>query len=187
MKKWKAFAAAIVTAFVLLAGGPFETSAKEILNYSIFDLPKSGYLKKGDRGENVKILQRALNETVSSNLVVDGIYGPRTKSAVLKFQKTSKDLKDTGIYDGGTHEALSKIINSFNFANLELKEGSRGEAVRTLQKALNDLGNGLKVDGHFGPKTKSAVIKFQKQHAELTPNGIFDSETRNLLDKVLHD
>ena len=68
-----------------------------------------------------------------------------------------------------------------------LKEGSRGEAVKTLQKALNDLGYGLKVDGHYGAKTKAAVIKFQKQHPELKADGIFGAKTRILLDKVLHD
>ena len=68
-----------------------------------------------------------------------------------------------------------------------LKEGSRGEAVKTLQKALNDLGYGLTADGHYGLKTKAAVIKFQKQHPELKADGIFGAKTRILLDKVLHD
>ena len=99
MKKWKAFIASILTAIVLLVGVPLGASAQENLNYSIFDLPKSGQLKQGDRGENVKILQRALNQVVSAKLVADGVYGQKTKNAVLKFQQTSKDLKDTGIYE----------------------------------------------------------------------------------------
>ena len=187
MKKWKVIIASVLTASALWIGVPLETNAQENIDYSIFELPKSGYLKQGVRGGNVRILQRALNKAVSAKLVVDGVYGTKTKNAVLKFQKTSKSLKDTGIYDRSTHEALSKEINSFGFANVVLKEGSRGEAVRTLQNGLNQLGYGLKVDGHFGPKTKEAVIKFQKQYPELTPNGIFDTKTRNLLDKVLHD
>ncbi|USK58298.1 peptidoglycan-binding domain-containing protein [Peribacillus asahii] len=187
MKKWKAMTASILAASVLFMGVPLETSAQETIDYSIFELPKSGYLKQGDRGENVKILQRALNEVVSAGLAVDGVYGAKTKNAVLKFQKTSKSLKDTGVYDRKTHEALSEKVNSYGFAKVVLKEGSRGEAVRILQKGLNELGYGLKVDGHFGPKTKAAVIKFQKRYPELTPNGIFDKKTRNLLDKVLHD
>ena len=187
LKKWKAITASILTASVLFMGVPSETSAQENLNYSIFELPKSGYLNQGARGENVKILQRALNKVVSAGLAVDGVYGAKTKNAVLKFQKTSKSLKDTGIYDRNTHKALSEKINSFGFSNVVLKEGSRGEAVRTLQKGLNNLGYGLTVDGSFGPKTKAAVIKFQKRYPELTPNGIFDAKTKNLLDKVLHD
>ena len=62
-----------------------------------------------------------------------------------------------------------------------LKEGSRGEAVKTLQKALNDLGYGLKADGHYGAQTKAAVIKFQKQHSELKADGIFGAKTRVLI------
>ena len=187
MKKWKAFIASILTATVLLVGVPLGASAQENLNYSIFDLPKSGQLKQGDRGENVKILQRALNQVVAAKLVADGVYGQKTKNAVLKFQQTSKDLKVTGVYDRSTHDALSKKINSSNFSNTVLKEGSRGEAVKTLQKALNDLGYGLKADGHYGAQTKAAVIKFQKQHSELKADGIFGAKTRILLDKVLHD
>ena len=91
-----------------MVGVPLGASAQENLNYSIFDLPKSGQLKQGDRGENVKILQRALNQVVSAKLVADGVYGQKTKNAVLKFQQTSKELKDTGIYDRSTHDALSK-------------------------------------------------------------------------------
>ena len=161
MKKWKAFIASILTASVLLVGVPLGVSAQENLNYSIFDLPKSGQLKQGDRGENVKILQRALNQVVTTKLVADGVYGQKTKNAVLKFQQTSKDLKDTGIYDRSTHDALSKKINSANFTNAVLKEGNRGEAVNTLQKALNDLGYGLKVDGHYGSKQRLLSSNFK--------------------------
>ena len=90
------------------------------------------------------------------------MYGQKTKNSVLKFQQTSKELKATGIYDRSTHDALSKKINSANFSNTALKEGSRGEAVKTLQKALNDLGYGLKVDGHYGAQTKAAVYQISK-------------------------
>ena len=71
-------------------------------------------------------------------------------------------MKDTGIYDRSTHDALSKKINSANFANAVLKEGSRGEAVKTLQKALNDLGYGLTVDGHYGAQNKGCRHQISK-------------------------
>jgi peptidoglycan hydrolase-like protein with peptidoglycan-binding domain len=187
MKKWKALTSSAITASFLFIGIPADAGAKETINYSIFELPKSGVLKEGTRGEYVKILQRALNKVVKAGLTVDGYFGAITKKAVLAYQKTKPGLKADGIYGTKTHAALSKDINSFGFSEGTLKEGSRGKAVVTLQKGLNDLGYGLKVDGVYGPKTKAAVIKFQKRFPELTPNGIFDAKTRVLLDKVLHD
>lgn len=46
-----------------------------------------------------------------------------------------------------------------------LKQGSTGSAVKTLQKKL-----GITADGSFGPKTRAAVVAFQKKHG-LTPDG----------------
>jgi len=42
-----------------------------------------------------------------------------------------------------------------------LRQGSKGEDVRTMQQRLSDLGNTLTVDGNFGPGTSAAVIAFQ--------------------------
>ena len=52
------------------------------------------------------------------------------------------------------------------------KYGSRGEEVKEIQRRLKkwDYYNG-NVDGIYGTKTKSAVIKFQKKNG-LTPDGI---------------
>ena len=61
-------------------------------------------LRQGCRGESVKWLQWALNR-FSANLIVDGIYGPKTKLAVLLFQK-DHSLPQTGIADSKTLEAL---------------------------------------------------------------------------------
>lgn len=46
-------------------------------------VPYPGYLiKRGSKGETVKIVQRKLG-----GLVIDGVFGPRTESAVKSFQK----------------------------------------------------------------------------------------------------
>ena len=53
-----------------------------------------------------------------------------------------------------------------------LKKGSTGEAVRQLQRALNDLGyDPGDVDGDFGNQTESAVKNFQRDR-HLTVDGI---------------
>ena len=57
-------------------------------------------LKKGDKGENVKILQKALG-----GITVDGDFGAKTEAAVKAFQK-SKGLTADGIVGSATQKAL---------------------------------------------------------------------------------
>jgi N-acetylmuramoyl-L-alanine amidase len=51
-------------------------------------LPSRGYLKKGDKGDQVKRLQNFLNWYGGYKLSVDGEFGAKTLSAVKKFQKS---------------------------------------------------------------------------------------------------
>ena len=84
------------------------------------------------------------------------MYGQKTKNSVLKFEQNVKRIESRReIMNSSTHDALSNRINSANFSNTALKEDRNGESVKTLQKALNDLGYGLKVDGHYGAQTKA--------------------------------
>lgn len=59
--------------------------------------------------------------------------------------------------------------------------GSRGNEVRNIQQRLRDWGyySGA-VDGIYGTKTRSAVIKFQKKH-NITADGICGPETLELI------
>lgn len=50
-------------------------------------LPSRGYFRNKDTGTQVKYLQKFLNWAVNSVLIIDGIIGPLTISAVKKFQK----------------------------------------------------------------------------------------------------
>ena len=47
-----------------------------------------GYLRKGDKGTNVKRLQEFLNWCINAKLTVDGSFGPATLTAVKNYQKT---------------------------------------------------------------------------------------------------
>ncbi|MBM6617878.1 peptidoglycan-binding domain-containing protein [Bacillus suaedaesalsae] len=185
MKTWKVLSATALTASLLFAGVPAATHAEDSINYSIFDL--SGVLKVGSKGESVKIMQRALNKAMGAELSEDGVFGPNTKTAVVAFQK-SKNLSQDGVYGAKTHASLSKAVNSFGFAETSvLKVGSRGEAVKTLQKALNDMSYNVAVDGVYGPNTKAAVVKFQERFPELANDGVFGPKTKTVMDKVLND
>jgi hypothetical protein len=57
-----------------------------------------------------------------------------------------------------------------------LKQGSRGPAVRALQRKLRDAGWTVAVDGDFGPRTKDAVIAFQRSK-RLKDDGIVGPKT----------
>jgi hypothetical protein len=61
----------------------------------------------------------------------------------------------------------------------ELQMGTRGSAVQRLQRLLNSRLPSeipLKVDGIFGPKTRAAVVAFQRK-AEVKPDGIVGRKT----------
>ncbi len=53
---------------------------------------------------------------------------------------------------------------------------AKGDDVKTLQTILLENTPKLKVDGVFGPKTKAALIEYQKAN-DLTPSGKVDDET----------
>lgn len=72
-------------------------------------------LKKGNRGESVKQLQKALN------LYPDGIFGEVTEEAVKAFQN-SNGLKQDGIVGDKTWEALPKP--NYGFGGI-LKQSKR--------------------------------------------------------------
>jgi peptidoglycan hydrolase-like protein with peptidoglycan-binding domain len=56
------------------------------------------------------------------------------------------------------------------------KEGSTGEAVRTVQYLLRARGASLAVDGIFGPRTEAAVRSFQQSHG-LVVDGVVGNAT----------
>lgn len=154
-------------------------------------------LKSGSKGETVKELQKFLNAKLGISLAVDGNFGPKTLEAVKKWQKAN-GLADDGIVGVKTRtkmESASASVPassssapsssaSYNLGTLTLKIGSRGEAVKELQKLLNmEKGTGLSVDGNFGPKTASAVKKWQKAHG-LSADGIVGINTRTKMNLV---
>lgn len=83
---------------------------------------------------------------------------------------------------GGGHGPIPKPITQSVSPRPTLRQGATGEHVRVLQEALRKIivgttkrGN-LIVDGNFGPKTRDAVIDYQRKH-ELLPDGVVGSLT----------
>jgi peptidoglycan hydrolase-like protein with peptidoglycan-binding domain len=133
--------------------------------------PSQPTVQVGDSGESVKQAQRALRRTPNTTLVVDGIFGPLTEAATKEFQQ-QVGLPVTGIVDEATWKALPN-----GFPMPLLSEGSKGDAVRSLQQVLTNGAIGLwettpkGVDGIFGPNTTASVRAFQKW-ARLAQDGV---------------
>ncbi len=71
--------------------------------------------------------------------------------------------------------------STYNLGTKILKNGSRGEAVKELQRFLNDtLKLGLVLDGKLGPKT-IAVIKQWQKNKGLVPDGLIGPKTKALM------
>lgn len=83
-------------------------------------------------------------------------------------------------YDGIVNLVFDNVRNPYTLSLNELREGNKGESVKCLQWALNRFSANLAVDGIFGPKTKLAVLLFQKDHG-LSLTGIADSKTLEAL------
>lgn len=143
------------------------------------------------RGEDVKQVQEALNQ-LGAQLTVDGIYGNGTKNAVLNFQRQHASLSNDGIYGPSTKTILDQILGSetdkpsnINLPNKVLRFMSRGEEVREVQKALNNVGFHLTVDGIYGKGTQNAVRNFQSNHGSLSADGIYGPATKKILETAL--
>jgi peptidoglycan hydrolase-like protein with peptidoglycan-binding domain len=155
-------------------------------------------LKRGSTGAAVVALQKALG------IAADGDFGPATEAAVRAFQ-TRRNLPPTGIVGPSTWAALmgtsapaaaaptptvSRSTTTPRAAvtgpyaavmSTVLKPGSRGEAVKTLQRALGALA----VDGVFSSRTTVAVKAFQTS-VGLPANGIVDAVVWRALDTRDH-
>ena len=67
---------------------------------------------------------------------------------------------------------------TYDFGTKILKNGSKGDAVKELQKFLNaKLDLGLKIDGVLGPKTIAVIKKWQKDNG-LKADGLIGSKTK---------
>jgi len=69
----------------------------------------TGYLRKGDSNENVKLLQKILIRLDYLSGTADGVFGPKTELALKAFQKKNNITKD-GIYGSQSREAMEKVL-----------------------------------------------------------------------------
>jgi hypothetical protein len=71
--------------------------------------------------------------------------------------------------------------SSYNFGTTTLRNGSKGAAVKELQRFLNTTLNlGLVIDGKLGPKTIAVIKKWQKAHG-LVVDGLIGNKTKAMM------
>ena len=138
--------------------------------------PGQPTIQQGSTGNAVRRAQRALRRTPNLSVVVDGIFGPHTKAAVVDFQQGA-GLTPDGIVGPLTWAALPD-----GGPMPVLQVGSTGPVVSSLQTILTngaDQWGGVTpqgIDGIFGPHTRASVEAFQNW-AGVTVDGIVGDQT----------
>ena len=125
-------------------------------------------LKEGMRGDDVTALQHMLRRS-STDLKVDGVFGAKTKSAVIAHQKSAGITADGVAGD-----------DTLNTLMVKVRSGDRGPAVHAVQVLLNKHGAGIKVDGVAGNATVGAIKKFQSGKG-LQTDGVVGADTWSAL------
>ncbi len=73
-------------------GVSIENHEGEVLGETDISCPVfDGYVRRGNRGQEVRAVQEFLNSHINADLVIDGIFGPLTEQAVRSFQATYWD------------------------------------------------------------------------------------------------
>ena len=165
-------------------------------------------LRLGDVGEEVRTIQRQLNRiarnypALGQDLPLNGIFSAATEEMVKKFQQIF-NLQVDGVVGKATWYQIKAIYNAVKglgeltgegltidevdriFSKI-LRQGDRGDPVRTIQYYLSVLGffddtlPKIVIDGIFGPETERAIRVFQQQQG-LTADGIVGRDTWDAL------
>ena len=120
-------------------------------------------LQRGERGDRVVRMQLRLRDLGYLADDADGIFGPRTQTAVLLFQQEN-NLRETGIADADTLRRLYGDSARACSSYIDLQQGDTGYRVRELNRRLKEL---YYLEGDAGSTytkaTTEAVRRFQQE------------------------
>ena len=136
-----------------------------------YDWDDSGKGENTGSPEHIGIVEKVVGNEIT---VIEGNYSDSVKRR--KLEVNGRYIRGYGLPKYKEEEVVYIQLDI-------LKQGDKGEQVKTLQRLLMALGyemkNGKKTykdDGSFGPATKAAVINFQKAE-KITATGIVDEAT----------
>lgn len=98
--------------------------------------PKT-WLEEGDRGDDVKELQEKLNSIGIDAGTADGIFGQKTKSAVILFQKR-KELAPDGLAGKNTMAALNELIDERKEEEQSIEETQKATAAEKEEEIVEE-------------------------------------------------
>ena len=124
---------------------------------------------------SVAALQVALRSKGFYTGAVDGISGPQTRDALLRFQR-KHDIRATGKVGMATRCKLGKLGVPL-LGQRQLASGRVGWDVTSLEFRLRSFGLPAKrVDGRFDAATRAALVRFQRARG-LAPDGVAGART----------
>lgn len=152
-------------------------------------------LRSGMKHSDVSELQTWLNSKGFNAGSVDGSFGPRTRSALISFQRSANisadgvagnqtfgkmNLRSSG-GSSSSNTSSNTTVQSASSGSSDfsrtLRQGSRGNDVKALQSALNSKGfSAGTADGVFGARTASALRSFQSA-ARIGVDGVAGPKT----------
>ena len=134
---------------------------------------------------------------------ITGYFGEQTERSVKSFQRVF-GLPQTGVVDRATrndlyraYEGIAESVPSQYTAvalypGTVLREGARGDSVRTIQQYLTYINRSypdipaVSDTGYFGPLTRQSVTAFQRQFG-IDPSGIVGAVTWDRIAGVYSD
>jgi hypothetical protein len=156
------------------AGAPWETYAtSKAWTLTLGDGVKTVYAKFRDAAGN---MSQATSDTIT-------VAGSGTVALPEEKHETTEGCSGGNQYNTSTGALCQNTVvatekATYDLGTKTLKNGSKGEAVKELQKVLNKLLNlGLVVDGKLGPKTIAVIKKWQKAHG-LKADGLVGAKTK---------
>lgn len=134
---------------------------------------------KAEMGDNpteeitgkVAEIQTTLNNKYGTNLVVDNLFGPKTKKALVIGLQTelnkqfNKGLSVDGIFGSKTYKTCVSV-----------RRGAQGNLTWILQAILLVKGYSININGIFDDKTEKAVRSYQSSN-HLVVDGICGKNT----------
>ena len=130
-------------------------------------------------GPKVAAVQVALKRFGLYNATVDGIRGPMTKAAIVRFQRR-RGLSVDGVVGPQTRSAFGKRGRPA-FGSRTMKRGDRGWDVAAMQYILARRGYPPgAIDAVFGPMTDAALRNFQRAYG-LSADGLAGPQTISAL------